>query len=195
MNYDELLDFSKKLDRSEFIESEFRLFAHVDEALPIGFGQTISQPSLVVEMTRILNPDKKSRVLEIGTGTGYQTAFLSHFSESVYTIEIVPELASSAKERLRRMGYINITYKVGDGSTGWAEHAPFDRIMVTAAAKKVPDELIEQLAPEGRMVIPVGPPSVQMLTLVTKDKRGKISISEIEYVQFVELRGKYGWWS
>lgn len=193
MNVNELYAFFEKLDRAQFIDNEFKLFASADQALPIGYGQTISQPSLVVEMTRILNPEKDSRVLEIGTGSGYQTAILAHFSSQVYTVEIIPELSRSAQDRLEDMGYQNIFFRIGDGSTGWKENAPYDRIIVTAAAKTIPDELIDQLKSGGRMIIPVGSEGMQELTLVTKDLKDEVFSESIEYVTFVELKGKYGW--
>lgn len=189
----ELVEFYQHLDRACFIDNESKPFAGYDEALPIGYGQTISQPSLVFEMTRMLDPEKDSRVLEIGTGTGYQTVLLAKFSGKVFTVERIPELAISAKRRLDALGYGNIEYKTGDGSTGWAEHAPFDRIIVTAAAGNVPDELVDQLAPGGRMIIPVGERSVQELMLITKDPGGRITRQSINKVVFVELVGKYGW--
>lgn len=193
MDYWELMDFAKKLDRSLFIDAEIRDLADLDEPLPIGFGQTISQPSLVWEMTLLLAPDKNSKVLEVGTGSGYQTALLARFSKEVYTIERIPELSKKARKRLETMGYANVFYHIGDGSLGWPEHAPYDRIMVTAAAEDVPKELLEQLAPGGTMIIPVGPPSVQELQLITKDAGGEASRRTIEKVRFVELIGKYGW--
>lgn len=193
MDYQELMDFAKHLDRGLFLDAEMRDLADLDEPLPIGFGQTISQPSLVWEMTFLLSPEKSSRVLEIGTGSGYQTALLAQFSKEVYTVERIPELGQKARKRLEAMGYANIFYKIGDGSLGWPEHAPYDRIIVTAAAEDVPKELMEQLAPGGAMIIPVGPPSVQELQFITKDLEGKAMSRTIEKVRFVELIGKYGW--
>jgi protein-L-isoaspartate(D-aspartate) O-methyltransferase len=185
--------FSQQLDRALFLDPEYQDLADYDGPLPIGYGQTISQPSLVVEMTRLLDPTPNSRVLEIGTGSGYQTAFLARFSHHVYTIERILELSQAAQERLTRLKFTNITFRVGDGSLGWPEEAPFDRIIVTAAASAIPDELFAQLRPLGRMVIPVGPPAWQQLLLVTKNPDGSRLARPVEDVRFVELRGKYGW--
>ena len=193
MDYKALKEFYEQLDRSFFLEGKNKLAAYVNAPLSIGFGQTISQPTLVLFMTRILDPEKDSRVLEIGTGSGYQTALLAEFSKEVYTIEIIPELSKKAKKRLDEMNYKNIHYKIGDGSEGWIEHAPYDRIMVTAAAEMIPEALVEQLDDNGRMVIPIGPRELQELQVVTKDKTGNIHIEVIELVRFVEMVGKYGW--
>src|SRR5699024_999482 len=178
----------EELDRSYFIE-EHKEYAHLDQALPIGHWQTISQPSLVLKMTIALDVITEDRVLEIGTGSGYQTTLLSKIGKKVYTVERIRELQEKAKIRLKEAGYSNIEYKLGDGSQGWTEHAPYDRIMVTAAAKSMPKELVDQLAPEGRMVIPVGDETIQELLLVKKDKKGKITSENLAYVKFVELVG------
>lgn len=193
MKQQELEKFFRSLDRSFFVENDIKKYAHLDEPLPIGFGQTISQPSLVLEMTRLLAPEKESKVLEIGTGSGFQTAILAKLSGKVYTVERIDELMEKAKKRLEAVGFTNIYFKVGDGSRGWPEHAPYDRIMVTAAASVLPDELVNQLALGGRMVIPIGPPDLQELKLVRKTSEGNIHIETIEKVRFVELIGKYGW--
>jgi len=193
MDYQKLERFFRSLDRAFFLDNEMKRYACLDEPLPIGFGQTISQPSLVLEMTRILSPEKDSKVLEIGTGSGFQTALLAKMSGEVYTIERIPELMEKAKTRLEKLNFSNIHYKVGDGSIGWQENAPYDRIMVTAAASVLPDELVSQLAGGGRMIIPVGPPELQELKLVVKNEEGKLDISSIELVRFVELKGPYGW--
>lgn len=161
--------------------------------LPIGRGQTISQPSLVADMTLMLNPQNDSRVLEIGTGSGYQTAFLAEFSKEVYTIERFREFTDKARERLQTLGYHNVFYRTGDGSEGWPEQAPFDRIIVTAAAGKMPDSLVAQLAADGRMIVPVGGPDVQVLKLVCRDAAGIVSVRDAEMVRFVEMKGRYGW--
>ncbi|WP_275450133.1 protein-L-isoaspartate(D-aspartate) O-methyltransferase [Thermoclostridium stercorarium] len=178
---------------SFFVDDDMKKYAHLDEPLPIGFGQTISQPSLVLEMTRLLSPEKDGKVLEIGTGSGFQTAILAKMSAEVFTVERIPELMEKARERLETLNFTNVRYKVGDGSLGWPEYAPYDRIMVTAAACALPDELVEQLANGGRMVIPIGPPDLQELKLITKTGNGDIRITTVEFVRFVELKGKYGW--
>jgi protein-L-isoaspartate(D-aspartate) O-methyltransferase len=193
MDYQEIMAFFRKLDRSIFIDNEYKTYAYLDDALPIGYGQTISQPSLVLEMTFELAPDKSSKVLEIGTGSGYQTALLAQFSGTVYTVERIPELSAKAKEKLDSLGYRNIIYNIGDGSEGWSEHGPYDRIIVTAAAARIPDKMTEQLKCGGRMIIPVGREGLQELLLITKDFKEEIHTKIIERVIFVELKGKYGW--
>lgn len=186
-----LLQFFTSLDRSLFLGMQYKGLAKLDRPLPIGLGQTISQPSLVLYMTQQLDLKKNQKVLEIGTGSGYQSAFLAEFCAELYTVELLAELQKQAKERLRGLGYHNIHYKVGDGSLGWAEHAPYERIMVTAAAKRMPLPLIEQLAPGGIMIIPVGPLGWQDLMQVTKDSEGNIEQKKLLDVAFVELVGKY----
>lgn len=193
MDKKELRNFFKELDRSLFLDEEYKALAKKDGPLPIGFEQTISQPSLVLEMTRLLAPDKESKVLEIGTGSGYQTAFLAEFAGQVYSIERFEELSKKAQERLASLGYENIFYKIGDGSEGWPDQAPFDRIIVTAAAGKEPIDLLEQLAENGKLLAPVGPPNSQELLLFIKDQEGKISKENHGRVRFVEMVGKYGW--
>ena len=193
MGNQEILEFAQSLDRSFFIDNENKVHAGNNEPLPIGYGQTISQPSLVVEMSQLLSLDGSKCVLEIGTGSGYQTAILAHFSKQVYTVERIAELAQSARIKLDSLGYSNISYLIGDGSAGWVEHAPYDRIIVTAAAQRMPEELLEQLREGGIMIIPVGPSGLQELIMVTKNPAGKIRMQSIEYVRFVEMKGKYGW--
>jgi protein-L-isoaspartate(D-aspartate) O-methyltransferase len=188
-----LTDFFNSLDRSFFMADEYRSYASLDAAFPIGFGQTISQPSLVYLMTDNLQLDKNCRVLEIGTGSGYQTAFLSAFSKEVFTIERIAVLAEKARIRLGALGYMNILYRIGDGSTGWAEYAPYDRILVTASAGKIPVDLVAQLGKGGRMIVPVGPSCCQQLLLITRDDTGELRKEVLEDVVFVELKGKYGW--
>lgn len=186
----EITAFFRELDRRFFMDMHKEM-AGLDEAVPIGFEQTISQPSLVLEMTLALDLEPASKVLEIGTGSGFQTALLARFSSSVYTVERIKELHARAKERLAEAGFTNIFFKLADGSHGWPDQAPFDRIMVTAAAAAVPEELVDQLKNGGKMLIPVGSPAMQELQLIQKDDRGKISSSTINYVRFVPLKGKY----
>lgn len=188
-----LMEFYRHLDRSFFIDNDYKTSADNDMPLPIGNGQTISQPSLVAQMTGLLEPEKDSRVLEIGTGSGYQTVFLAEFSKEVYTIERFQEFTDKAKRRLDDLGYTNVFYKTGDGSEGWPDHAPFDRIIVTAAAGTMPEALVCQLGMGGRMLVPVGNPGFQVLKLVSKDAVGMVSTRDIEMVRFVEMKGRYGW--
>lgn len=193
MEYEALIEFFNKLDRSHFVDEAYKNYAHFDHALPIGFEQTISQPSLVLEMTHRLSPEKNSKVLEIGTGSGFQTALLAEFSGMVYTIERIPELADKAREKLDALGYTNIVYKMGDGTRGWKENGPYDRIIAAAAAAKVPKELISQLRAGGRMIMPVGTKMEQKLILITKDEEGRVYKTTLGDVLFVEFKGKYGW--
>lgn len=193
-NYRELKDYFHNLDRAYFIDNDnIKEYASMDTALPIGYEQTISQPSLVLGMTYLLGPQKEHKVLEIGTGSGYQTALLARFAGQVYTVERVGELATSAQKKLTSLGFSNIFFKQGDGSDGWAENAPYDRIMVTAAAEKMPRELIDQLRPGGRMVIPLGSKGLQDLTILSKDQDGTVHCEQVGEVTFVEMKGKYGW--
>ena len=186
----DIITYFQKLERSFFMD-ELKEFAYMDEAIPIGHEQTISQPSLVLEMTLAIDLQPYSKVLEIGTGSGYQTALLAAFSNSIYTIERIAALHEQAKERLGKSGFTNIHFKLDDGSTGWEEHAPYDRIMVTAAAAQVPRELIDQLAIGGKMIIPVGTPHLQELLLLGKDNEGEIHTTVLDEVRFVPLKGKY----
>jgi protein-L-isoaspartate(D-aspartate) O-methyltransferase len=177
----------EKVPRHLFVPPEYVDRAYEDNPLPIGYGQTISQPFIVAYMTEIANPAKWKKVLEIGTGSGYQAAVLAEIVDTVYTIEILPELAKQAKLRLAKMGYKNIVTKQGDGYIGWKEHAPFDIIIVTAADDHIPQPLIDQLAENGRLVMPIGSPSsAQQLVLATK-KNGKIDKRKLAMVRFVPL--------
>ncbi len=193
MNIESLEHFFKKLDRSFFVDNEYKLMADFDRPLPIGFGQTISQPSLVVEMTRMLALNKSLKVLEIGTGSGYQSAFLAEFAKEVYTVELIPELSLRAQQKLDALGYTNIHYKKSDGSFGWQENAPYDRIIATSAAGVLPQDLINQLATGGKMIAPIGPQGLQDLLLITKNNKGDVEIASMGKVTFVEMKGKYGW--
>ena len=182
--------YFRSLDRRSFMDRPHQ-DAERDEALPIGYGQTISQPSLVLEMTIALNLEDHHKVLEIGTGSGFQTALLAAFSNEVYTVEKIPQLAESAKKRLEAKGFENIHFLLGDGSLGWPEHAPYDGIIVTAAASDIPKELMDQLADGGRMIIPVGHRYSQHLLAIDKSSDGKLAKTALEAVRFVPLKGKY----
>lgn len=190
---EKIIRFYKNLDRSQFIDNENKYLAACDCALPIGYGQTISQPSLVLEMTLMLDLHEDNKVLEVGTGSGYQTVLLAEFANEVYTIEIVPELARAAREKIENLGYSNVRFRVGDASQGWPEHQPYDRIIVTAAAGRMPEALINQLKVGGKMVVPVGPPGHQNLCLVVRESENKIVVQEMGGVTFVEFKGRYGW--
>jgi len=174
------------LDRSRFME-EHRELAGVDAPAPIGWGQTISQPSLVLRMTLMLAPEPDSRVLEIGTGSGFQTALLALVSAQVYTVERLQPLYIRARNRLKEMGYNNIFFRLGDGSRGWPQEAPFDRILVTAAAREIPAALTEQLGPGGILLIPVGLPGLQQLVRLIRSSSGEILREELDLVRFVPL--------
>jgi protein-L-isoaspartate(D-aspartate) O-methyltransferase len=188
----EVLQAMYTVPRHEFVPEDLRKYAYEDRPLPIGLGQTISQPYIVAYMTELLKVDKNSKTLEIGTGSGYQAAILAEIVKDVYTIEIFEELGEKAQERFERLEYQNVTTKVGDGYYGWEEFAPFDGIIVTCAADHIPPPLIEQLKPRGRMVIPVGGVfQVQMLMLVMKDDEGKVTVKNMLPVRFVPLLGDH----
>ncbi|MDX1696661.1 MAG: protein-L-isoaspartate(D-aspartate) O-methyltransferase [Thiohalobacterales bacterium] len=187
-----VMEAVKKVPREEFVPVESRGYAYENGPLPIGHGQTISQPYIVALMTDLLEPEPDHVVLEVGTGSGYQAAILSLLVERVYSIEIVEPLARAARARLRRLGYGNIEIRVADGYHGWAEHAPFDGIVVTAAAPVIPEPLVEQLKPGGRLVIPVGQPySYQELMLVEKSEDSQVKTKDVLGVAFVPLTGKH----
>jgi len=182
-----------KVPRHLFVDEALRPQAYSDYPLPIGEGQTISQPFMVAFMTEALKLTGTERVLEIGTGSGYQTAILAELSERVYSVERIPSIADRARKVLDRLGYSNIVIKIGDGTLGWEEEAPFDAILVTAGAPDVPPPYIEQLAEGGRLVIPVGGEFVQELVRITKKKKGRLVRENLGGCRFVKLIGKYGW--
>ena len=178
-----------RVPRHEFVPSKMRGQAYNDHPLPIGQGQTISQPYIVAFMSQAVRVKPGYKVLEIGTGSGYQAAVLAAMGAKVYSVEIIPELAAQAEARLKRLGYA-VRVKVGDGNFGWPQEAPFDAILVTAAAKRIPPKLVEQLKPGGRMILPVGPESwAEELVLVVKDAQGKVSQHSLMAVRFVPLVG------
>ena len=183
-----IVDAFLKVKRHLFVPAEYIFQAYDDKPLPIGYGQTISQPYIVAIMTYVIAPDYNKKVLEIGTGSGYQAAILAEIVKEVYTIEIKKEIADEAKSRLIKMGYKNIKFKTGDGYLGWKEYAPFDGIIVTCSPDHIPPPLIEQLAVGGKMVIPVRYTSnVQELILIEKTRDNKLKRTNLIPVQFVPL--------
>lgn len=184
-----VLQVMREVPRHLFVDAAHQSEAYEDHPLPIAGNQTISQPYIVALMTELLDLQPGDRVLEIGTGSGYQSAVLSRLAREVYSIEIVPELARGSAEQLRKLGFQNVTVKEGDGYRGWPEHAPFDGIVVTAAPPRIPEPLLDQLAPGGRMVIPVGD-FFQELKVFTKDRSGKVTEKDILPVRFVPMTGE-----
>jgi protein-L-isoaspartate(D-aspartate) O-methyltransferase len=183
-----VLEAMRRVPRHEFVPPEVREESYEDRPLPIGFGQTISQPYIVAFMTESLAPRPDDRVLEIGTGSGYQAAVLARLVRHVWTIEIVPELGERAAATLARLGIANVQVRLGDGYAGWPEHAPFDAIIVTCAPEDVPPPLVRQLADGGRMIIPVGGEGVQSLVLL--EKRGEaLRRTDVLPVRFVPMTG------
>jgi protein-L-isoaspartate(D-aspartate) O-methyltransferase len=181
-----LLLAMEHVPRHEFVEARYRDQAYEDHPIPIDAGQTVSQPYIVALMLEILQLEPRSNVLEIGTGSGYQTAVVAEISAHVYSVERHPQLACQAQQTLSRLGYTNLTLRVGDGGRGWAEHAPFDAIVVSAAATQIPAPLFDQLREGGRMIIPVGPHEGQELQLVRK-RQGEPLINLREGCRFVPL--------
>ena len=187
----EVMHSLSRVPRHKFVPEEIRELAYENRPLPVGHGQTISQPYIVAYMTEQLKPKKDYKALEIGTGSGYQAAVLSGLVRHVYTIEIIEDLGKRTKKRLKDMKYKNITVKIGDGYFGWKENAPYDIIIVTAAPDHIPPPLVQQLKPEGVMCIPVGGRfQVQNLTLVRKDKDGSVKTKRIMPVRFVPFTRK-----
>ena len=187
-----VLEVMATVPRHEFVPDELKSYAYRNTPLPIGHGQTISQPYIVAIMTDLLTVKPDSKVLEIGTGSGYQAAIMAELVNQVFSIEIIKPLGELAADRLKRLGYDKIKTKIGDGYYGWEEHAPFDAIIVTAAASHVPPPLIKQLKIGGRMIIPVGSQFMaQELLLIDKEEGGKIITRQILPVRFVPLTGKH----
>jgi protein-L-isoaspartate(D-aspartate) O-methyltransferase len=178
----------EKVPRHEFVPEKLRRLAYTDQPLPIGHEQTISQPFIVAFMTQTIDPGPKQRVLEVGTGSGYQAAVLAELVGEVYSIELIPELAKQATACLKKLGYKNVHVKAGDGYQGWPAKAPFDAIVVTCGAEHVPEPLFEQLKPGGTMIIPVGSMGMQRLRVITKAADGTQQTRDLLPVQFVPLR-------
>ncbi len=182
-----VLEVMGKVPRHEFVRHELQAFAYDDMPLPSGYGKTISQPFIVALMTDLLELRPTDIVLEVGTGLGYQTAILARLAQHVYSIELIEELAIDARRRLALQGCANVDVRVGDGRAGWPDRAPFDKIIVTAAPELIPQSLIYQLAPGGRMVIPAGLAQAQQLILVVKDSHDKVSTRDVLPVRFSQL--------
>ncbi len=186
---DDILEVMGRLPRERFVADNLASSAYADQPLPIGHGQTISQPYIVALMTQLAEPTRQSRALDIGTGSGYQAAVLAELCAEVYSIEIVEPLAKEADQRLKSLGYKNVTVRHGDGYRGWPEHAPFDVIIVAAAPEHVPEPLIDQLAPGGRLVIPVGG-YFQTLLVLSKRPDGTVDRKSVAPVAFVPMTGE-----
>jgi len=185
-----VLQALRRVPRHEFVTQDHKTQAYKNRPLPIGYGQTISQPYIVAIMTDLLQVESDDIVFELGTGSGYQAAVLAELVQHVYTMEIIEPLGERARETMARLGYDNVTIEIGDGYFGWKEHAPFDAIVVTAAGDHIPPPLIQQLKPEGRMIIPVGSRFMtQQLVLIEKQKDGTIRSREILPVRFVPITG------
>lgn len=182
-----VMEIMGQVPRHEFVPVELRQFAYLDTPLPIGYEKTISQPFIVALMTDLLELGPEDRVLEIGTGLGYQAAVLAGLAKRVYSIELIEELARGAQRRLGDLGFENIELKTGDGSVGWAEHAPYDKILVAAAPELIPTSLLNQLKAGGRMVVPAGIEDAQQLMVVTKSPQGQLTMKEILPVRFSAL--------
>lgn len=180
-------DAMMQVPRHLFVPAQLAVMAYQDTPLPIGFDKTISQPFIAALMIDLLDPQPSDRVLEIGTGLGYQAAMLSELASEVWTVEIVEEFAAAAELILQRLGYLNVTARVGDGSRGWSEHAPFDRILVSAAAESPPQALLDQLAPGGRLVMPVGNDDAQWLSVLDKKAGGEVETRKLLSVRFTRL--------
>ncbi|HXM74663.1 MAG TPA: protein-L-isoaspartate(D-aspartate) O-methyltransferase [Chthoniobacterales bacterium] len=189
INGERVLAAVRKVPREEFVPEQFRAASYADQPLPIGYDQTISQPFIVAFMTEELRPQPQDRVLEIGTGSGYQAAILAELVAEVYSIEIIEPLAKAAEATLQRLGYQNVHVKVGDGYKGWPEHAPFDAVIVTCAPDHIPQPLVDQLKDHGRMIIPVGPMGDQELYLLEKEN-GQLRQRSVTPVRFVPMTGE-----
>jgi len=188
---EEVLKVMEKVPRHEFVPERYQGLAHADRPLPIGYGQTISQPYIVALMTQLLEVGQADKVLEIGSGSGYQAAIMGELAHEVYTVEIIEELAESATELLRRLGYANVHVKHADGYYGWKEHAPYDAIIVTCAPDHIPQPLLDQLADGGRMVVPVGPPGAYQVLWKIEREGEEIVSRRITGVVFVPLTGEH----
>ena len=176
-----------RVRRHLFVPAPLAAVAYHDTPLPIGFDKTVSQPFIAALMTDLLDPQPDDSILEVGTGLGFQAAVLAELAGQVWTVEVVEEFASHAEARLRQLGYKNVVVRVGDGSKGWSEHAPFDKVLVTAASNRIPPALLDQLKPGGRLVMPIGPEEAQLLSVADKRADGRIQTREVMPVRFSRL--------
>ena len=182
-----VIDVMGRIPRHEFVPIELQAYSYINTPLPVGYGKTVSQPFIIALMTDLLEPQAGDTVLEVGAGVGYQAAILSELVKQVYSIDIIEELALHTRRRLERLGYRNIEIGVGNGYYGWSEHAPYDKIIVTAAPDLIPAPLIAQLKPGGRMVVPTGIPDKQQLMVLEKSADGRLATREVLPVRFSEL--------
>ena len=182
-----VIEVMGRIPRHEFVPVELRAYSYINSPLPVGYGKTVSQPFIIALMTDLLEPRPGDTVLEVGAGVGYQAAILSELVKQVYSIDIIEELALETRRRLERLGYRNVEIGVGNGYYGWSEHAPFDKIIVTAAPDLIPPPLIAQLKSGGRMVIPTGIPDKQQLVVLEKSADGRLATREVLPVRFSEL--------
>jgi len=187
----QVLETMRSVPRQEFVPQEYQEYSYADQPLPIGYGQTISQPYIVALMTELLEIEEGDRVLEVGTGSGYQAAVLAEITDEVYTVEIIPELAESAAKRLKRLGYTQVQAANLDGYYGWEEHAPYDAIIVTCAPDHIPPPLLEQLKDGGRLIIPVGPPGAYQTLWLVKREGDEFRYENRGGVGFVPLTGEH----
>jgi protein-L-isoaspartate(D-aspartate) O-methyltransferase len=182
-----VIEVMGRIPRHEFVPAELQAYSYINSPLPVGYGKTVSQPFIIALMTDLLEPRADDTVLEVGAGVGYQAAILSELVKQVYSIDIIEELALDTRRRLGRLGYRNVEIGVGNGYYGWSVHAPFDKIIVTAAPDLIPPPLIAQLKPGGRMVIPTGIPDKQQLVVLEKSADGRLATREVLPVRFSEL--------
>jgi protein-L-isoaspartate(D-aspartate) O-methyltransferase len=182
-----VIEVMGRIPRHEFVPVELQAYSYINSPLPVGYGKTVSQPFIIALMTDLLDPQAGDTVLEVGAGVGYQAAILAELVKQVYSIDIIEELATETRRRLERLGYRNVEIGVGNGYYGWSEHAPFDKIIVTAAPDLIPPPLIAQLKPGGRIVIPTGIPDKQQLVVLEKSADGRLATREVLPVRFSEL--------
>ena len=187
-----VMEAMEAVPRHAFVPVELQAYAYANTPLPIGYDKTISQPFIVALMTDLLDIQPDDTVLEIGTGLGYQASVAATLARKVYSVEVIEELSEQARQRLARLGIANVELRIGNGYHGWAEHAPFDKVIVTAAPDLIPPTLLDQLKPGGKMVIPAGLPDAQQLILVDKDANGRVATKEILPVRFSQLEGIEG---